>query len=589
VPFAKREVTDDVGCDDCRLWEFYANRDYTGDLDSMPLNSGTYALVDGVDISNDDNWYHIVLVAESNLYVYYIDSIQQGNASLPSNTRTNEQIDVCHRRLDSGSSSSFFTGYIDEIGIWNRKLSVAEIEQLYNNGNGLSYDDFVNVVASMDIETDLNNTNNYNNLTLNYTFNGSCTNCVTDLANCSFYLNDLFDGFGEYNLSSNNHKTVWFNVTESLFNISFNCSNINASADSGYYYYRVDTIQPKIKSDFVNNTVFNVSDNFRLYVNFTDSNLFAYNISFLLQDGNPWTVDNIFAENLTVDFAENLTTKTLISSDIATNATIKIQVWDSHTKSAIKNYKIDKLQNGVEINDKLRIKGEFEKFNLIKEHDRYSFDIVFKNQSYEQTISLSNKNLRYLPESSQYKGHFVLLENKGGYWIDFASSNIDKIDVKKTKTGYDVVLRFKKKTKKEKFKSIGDLNYNEKIFVFTVQDKPSLSDVYLQRIDNTLKQIQKDIDMIWIIMLYLGLISISYWMIITHNIMFGTMMMMSTIGLDFYIMNEFLSGLLQLSSDSPQYIVFAYYGTVIGAVVWIFLKLGMMALIKVRFRGYKQE
>lgn len=36
----------------------------------------------------------------------------------------------------------FWSGNIDEVGIWSRALSLTEISQLYNGGNGLSYDLF---------------------------------------------------------------------------------------------------------------------------------------------------------------------------------------------------------------------------------------------------------------------------------------------------------------------------------------------------------------------------------------------------------------------------------------------------------------
>lgn len=34
--------------------------------------------------------------------------------------------------------TEYFSGYIDEVGVWNRALSAAEVSQLYNNGAGLN-------------------------------------------------------------------------------------------------------------------------------------------------------------------------------------------------------------------------------------------------------------------------------------------------------------------------------------------------------------------------------------------------------------------------------------------------------------------
>jgi hypothetical protein len=41
---------------------------------------------------------------------------------------------------DRSTAGAYFNGTIDEIGIWNRTLSQAEITQLYNEGAGLTYD-----------------------------------------------------------------------------------------------------------------------------------------------------------------------------------------------------------------------------------------------------------------------------------------------------------------------------------------------------------------------------------------------------------------------------------------------------------------
>ena len=38
-----------------------------------------------------------------------------------------------------GFKGRSFKGTIDELGIWNRALTDADVSKLYNNGNGLSY------------------------------------------------------------------------------------------------------------------------------------------------------------------------------------------------------------------------------------------------------------------------------------------------------------------------------------------------------------------------------------------------------------------------------------------------------------------
>jgi hypothetical protein len=41
-----------------------------------------------------------------------------------------------------GGGSSKYSGLMDEIGVWLRTLTTEEIKTLYNNGNGLPYENF---------------------------------------------------------------------------------------------------------------------------------------------------------------------------------------------------------------------------------------------------------------------------------------------------------------------------------------------------------------------------------------------------------------------------------------------------------------
>lgn len=41
------------------------------------------------------------------------------------------------------SASQYFNGLIDELSIWNAALSLAEVQYLYNSGDGISYESFI--------------------------------------------------------------------------------------------------------------------------------------------------------------------------------------------------------------------------------------------------------------------------------------------------------------------------------------------------------------------------------------------------------------------------------------------------------------
>ncbi len=83
-----------------------------------------------------ETWYHLVFTVNSSETKIYLNGTlvmsTDGISSLPTNT-TNLYIG------NYPYGSYYFQGIIDEIGIWNRVLSQADVTRLYNNGDGLAY------------------------------------------------------------------------------------------------------------------------------------------------------------------------------------------------------------------------------------------------------------------------------------------------------------------------------------------------------------------------------------------------------------------------------------------------------------------
>lgn len=84
------------------------------------------------------NWYHLVLtytgggVMTAYVNGSFIDTISNnGNGS--SAGLTNQF------QLGAFESSAYASAIVDEVGVWNRVLSGAEISELYNSGSGIQY------------------------------------------------------------------------------------------------------------------------------------------------------------------------------------------------------------------------------------------------------------------------------------------------------------------------------------------------------------------------------------------------------------------------------------------------------------------
>lgn len=129
-------------------------------------------------------WEYICFVQFNNVAAYlYI------NGSLVASTggmNINTQQDVF--RIGRHHGSQYLQGIIDEIGVWNRSLSVDEIIELYNNGFGLTYD-FSNLSHTVNNNLSLNlplDGATENNNTINFTYNPILNNTIYG---CYLYYN----------------------------------------------------------------------------------------------------------------------------------------------------------------------------------------------------------------------------------------------------------------------------------------------------------------------------------------------------------------------------------------------------------------
>ena len=86
-------------------------------------------------------WYHIVAWHDSvaNQIAISVNNATPVTLSHSTGVRTNNfQFELGARQ----NHGFFYDGLLDEVGFWKRVLTADERTQLYNGGNGLSYDDF---------------------------------------------------------------------------------------------------------------------------------------------------------------------------------------------------------------------------------------------------------------------------------------------------------------------------------------------------------------------------------------------------------------------------------------------------------------
>jgi len=194
-----------------------------------------------------DIWYHVVAIYNGSNASIYV------NNSLPDSIAWSTDPDVNIQNVsigrDTGLNLRFLDGIIDEIGIWNRSLSTDEITQLYNNGDGLSYqeeEEFINVTLIS--PADEFSTSNQN---VNFTcFVKSSLN----LTNVSFMLNGVIN---ETNSSGFNNTNYTFEKTLEYGNYNWSCKATDNESNIEYPTNRTLRVFPfTVNSETYNTTTF---------------------------------------------------------------------------------------------------------------------------------------------------------------------------------------------------------------------------------------------------------------------------------------------------------------------------------------------
>lgn len=88
---------------------------------------------------NDGAWHHVVLTKAGTAILIYIDAVQRGSTTLTGNdTMTNASLESWIGQ-DKGDSTAKFPGAIDDVALFDRALSLAEVAMLYNGGMATAY------------------------------------------------------------------------------------------------------------------------------------------------------------------------------------------------------------------------------------------------------------------------------------------------------------------------------------------------------------------------------------------------------------------------------------------------------------------
>lgn len=104
----------------------------------MRAGGGAYIQYRTTTAIGTGSWVHVVATRNGTTNKIYINGVSD---TLAANTTNAGNIDYSTGNLWLGQRNGGlrFNGSLDEIGLWNRELSAAEVAELYNGGTGIQY------------------------------------------------------------------------------------------------------------------------------------------------------------------------------------------------------------------------------------------------------------------------------------------------------------------------------------------------------------------------------------------------------------------------------------------------------------------
>jgi hypothetical protein len=160
-------------------------------------NSEAYSLTSTSSISLN-SWNHVVIQSYSNgtIKIYFNGTLEDEIESLDGASSDWD----AGMLIGMGSSLiSKFNGTIDEVGIWGRILTNAEISDLYNNGVGISYSSSTPIVVTLNYPP---SGSSFTNATIN--FNATISPSNTNITNATINIWDSLNNLDKTNFTTYN-------------------------------------------------------------------------------------------------------------------------------------------------------------------------------------------------------------------------------------------------------------------------------------------------------------------------------------------------------------------------------------------------
>ena len=363
--------------------------------------------------------------------------------------------------------------HIDILTLWNESLTDAELEGLFNNGEGIEYSDLVSNTPPSTVLIEPVYNYNTNDLTPDFSYN--YTDADTDTGTCELFIND--SGYGiNTSVTSGTIDVLTANTSLSIdgsYLWYVNCSDGTDTNKSEVRLFILDTADPIItwvNPQDDNSTIYSdIINSFITNITITDSNLYSFNATFRYANGSVFQSVGITDLNVSnYEIAENISLSGLPIGTYYVNITVA----DDHTENLITSYDVLKESSKLTFDTDKQIQIIIESedsaiADSIKIVDRYNFEFVFDDGLTKDRVFYLKSDSKISPRpDSPYKAHFVIIKDGVGHWVDFegvkGTPSIKKI------SDYHYEITFSDVKELVKFNSIGGLNVVSEVVSFDI-------------------------------------------------------------------------------------------------------------------------
>lgn len=308
----------EVGTD----WKLGMYVSTAGTCNGMATDESNLVLTNG-------SWYHVVISRNSTAWYYYLNGTRDSHTYSNTGTLTTACTDKSTKIGGYGSNTDTqnWNGRIDEVGIWNRSLTDAEVVDLYNAGAGITYSE---ASPPLSITTTLNSPDNvYNTSSTSVTFSANATAISGNVTNMTLY---LWGGVLVKNtttgLTSSTNTSSW--VMAGLTDYLYTWNVLSCAVDASNYTcafstnrtLRVDTTGPTVNITYpLNNSeivTFIPSNNISLNFTASDSGVGLSSCLYSIDGGVATPI--VCGTNASENFTSGYHSVTYISNDLLSNS-----------------------------------------------------------------------------------------------------------------------------------------------------------------------------------------------------------------------------------------------------------------------------